>query len=226
LLGWGVVRHRGLWRWLALAAGLSLACVVNTAIAQDRRVSFDIPRQVLADALYAYSSATGIEVLVSQQMIAQLRSAAILGMFTPEEALHSMLAGTGLAPRYTGANAFTLVPTASAAASEAFTTPRYSEYSAALQAALTSVLCRFRQTWPLDYRLAVRLWVAPSGTVQYVKFLNTTGDARRDAVLEALFRRVVVGEAPSSDLSQPTTVLILPRRDAAECLAMGVSVAR
>jgi hypothetical protein len=91
---------------------------------------------------------------------------------------------------------------------------------------LTSVLCRFRQTWPLDYRLAVRLWVAPSGTVQYVKFLNTTGDARRDAVLEALFRRVVVGEAPSSDLSQPTTVLILPRRDAAECLAMGVSVAR
>jgi hypothetical protein len=64
LLGWGVVRDRGLWRWLAPAAGLGLACVVNTAIARDWRVSFDIPRQVLADALYAYSSATGIEVLV------------------------------------------------------------------------------------------------------------------------------------------------------------------
>jgi hypothetical protein len=79
----------------------------------------------------------------------------------------------------------------------------------------------------LDYRLAVRLWVAPSGAVQNVKFLDTSGDAGRDAVLEALFRRVVVGEAPPSDLSQPTTVLILPRRDAAaECLAMGVSVTR
>jgi hypothetical protein len=168
LLGWGVVRDRGLWRWLALAAGLGLACVVNTAIAQDRHVSFDIPRQILA-----------------------------------------------------GANAFTFVATASAA--EMFTTPRYSEYSTALQAALTSVLCRFRQTWPLDYRLAV----APSGAVQYVKFLDTTGDAGRDAVLEALFRRVVVGEAPPSNLSQPTTVLILPRRDAAaECLAMGVGVTR
>jgi hypothetical protein len=94
-----------------------LVCAVNAAIAQDRRVSFDIPGQILADALYAYSAATGIEILVPQQMIAQLRSAAIVGMFTPEDALHSLLAGTGLAPRYTGANAFTLVPAASAAAS-------------------------------------------------------------------------------------------------------------
>ena len=46
-------------------------------------------------------------------MIAQLRSTAMLGMFTPEDALHSMLAGAGLAPRYTGANAFTFVATAS-----------------------------------------------------------------------------------------------------------------
>jgi hypothetical protein len=62
-------------------------------------------------------------------MIAQLRSAAIRGMFTPEDTLHSsMMAGTGLV-----APAFTLVPTAFAPASEIFTTPRYSEYSAALQ---------------------------------------------------------------------------------------------
>jgi hypothetical protein len=45
---------------------------------------------------------------------------------------------------YVCSDGLTLLATASAAASEMFTTPRYSECSAALQAALTSVLCRFR----------------------------------------------------------------------------------
>ena len=191
-------------------------------IAGDRRVSFDIPRQVLGDALYAYSSATGIEILVPENLIIERRSAAVAGLFTPEEALRQLLMGSGLVSRFTGINAFTLVPGPPTTVPRTFSTPRYSSYSAALQAAVTGVLCGFRRAWPQDSRFVVRLWVAPSGAVQQVKFLDTTGDQGDKATLQALLQRMVVDEAPPSDLSQPTTLLILPRRDAAECVAMGL----
>ena len=222
MLGSTVVQDRSSWRWRAVAAGLGLLCAIDTMIAGDRRVSFDIPRQVLGDALYAYSSATGIEILVPENLIIERRSAAISGLFTPEEALRQLLMGSGLVSRFTGNNAFTLVPGAPTTVPQTFSTPRYSNYSAALQAAVTGVLCRFRRAWPQDSRFAVRLWVAPSGAVQQVKFLDTTGDEGDKATLQALLQRMVVDEVPPLDLSQPTTLLILPRRDAAECVAMGV----
>jgi TonB C terminal len=202
----------------ALATCAGLACILNVTLAEDRRVNFNIPAAALADALYTYSSVTGIEVLVTRDMVARRRSAAIAGTFAPQGALRALLSGTGLGPKYMGANAFTLVPMAPASAA-VFVPPSYPDYSAALQAAVTSALCRFSQTRPGDYRIAARFWVDRSGAVSQVKFLGTSGNDTRDAALAALLGHVVVGEAPPADLIQPTTVLILPRRDgSAECV--------
>jgi len=207
-----------------VAVGVGFTCIVNSTLAQDRQANFNIPAIALADALYTYSSVTGIEILVTKDMVAHRRSAAIAGTFAPEDALGALLSGSGLAAKYMGANAFTLVPMATVSAPPAFATPRYPDYSAALQVSVTSALCRFHETRPGDYRLAARLWVDRSGRVSQVKFLGTTGDGGRDAVLATLLGRVVVGEAPPADLIQPSTVLILPRQDeSAECAGHAVA---
>jgi hypothetical protein len=196
-----------------------------SAVAQDAAregsarpaITFDIPTQPLSDALYTYSSTTGIEILVPGDMLARRRSSAVAGVLTPEDALRALLSGTGLVPRYTGPGAFTLafaVPDPSVAAR----IPRYPHYSAALQAAVTDVLCQLRETRPGGYRAAARLWVGPAGQVTRVGFLGTTGDADRDAALTGLLERVAIGEPPPANLPQPTIVVILPRQDAAECM--------
>ena len=185
-------------------------------------IAFDIPAQPLSDALYAYSSVTGIDILVPGEMLVRRQSSAITGLLAPEDALRALLSDTGLVPRYTGSGAFTLAPDPSTTTARI---PRYPQYSAALQAAVTNVLCQLRETRPGGYRVAARLWVGPTGEVTRVGLLGTTGDAGRDAVLADLLRRVVIGEPPPANLLQPTTVVVLPRQDAAGCSIGGVGTA-
>jgi hypothetical protein len=188
-------------------------------------VQFDIPAQALSEALYTYSSVTGIEILVPGEMLLRLRSSRVTGALPPEDALRILLAGTGLVPRDTGASAFTLVPDTRNATTSA-RVPRYPQYSAALQSAVTSALGRLRQTRPGGYRVAARLWVGPSGAVTRVGFLGTTGDADRDAALANLLGRLVVSEPPPANLPQPTTLVVLPRAEnAADCNAGGAGAA-
>lgn len=178
---------------------------------------FDIPAQPLADALYAYSSLTGLEILVGGDMLANRRSSAVVGNFPPADALRTLLSGTGLAPRFTGAGAFTLTIAPSDPSYPAGRLPRYPEYSAALQVAVTRILCQLHETRPGGYRVAARLWVGRTGEVTRVNLLGTTGESDRDATLAGLFSRVVLSEPPPEQLPQPTTVVVLPRHDAGGC---------
>jgi hypothetical protein len=208
------------------AVAVLLTAMVAMATAEESRdggsfpnapVEFDIPAQPLSNALYVYSSVTGVEILIPGDLVVRLRSSRVTGLLSPGEALRILLADTGLVPRNTGANAFTLVPDASNTTTTA-RIPRYPQYSAALQAAVTSALCRLRETRPGSYRIAARLWVGPSGAVTRVGFLGTTGDADRDAALADLLKRLIISEPPPADVPQPTTVVVLPRQeDAADC---------
>jgi hypothetical protein len=182
---------------------------------------FDIEAQPLADALYTYSSVTGIEILVPEDMLAGRRSPGVTGMLAPEQALRALLLGSGVVPRPAGPSALTLAVTPAPSAT-APRIPRYAHYSAALQMAVTNVLCKLHETRPGGYRLAARLWVGPSGAITRVGFLGTTGDADRDSALFSLLSRVTISEAPPLDLPQPTTLVILPRQDARECGAVSV----
>ena len=76
---------------------------------RDARLNFDIPSQSLTDALYAFTSATGIEALAAGELLANRRSGEIQGTFTADEALQVLLAGTGLAARFVDSGSFTLV---------------------------------------------------------------------------------------------------------------------
>lgn len=174
-------------------------------------IRFDIPAQPLGSALYAYSTLTGIEILVPGDVIGERTSAPLAGMLDPHEALRMLLTGTGLMARFTGARSFTLLPVAIPAPPAASWKPRHDRYSAALQAAVSRALCHFDATRPGDYRLAARIWVGTTGAVERVGFLGTTGSADRDAALARLLGSMMVDEPPPADVPQPATMLILPR---------------
>src|SRR5690606_8384883 len=79
-----------------LATGSCLALSAPTARAQTAETEFNIPAQRLADALRAYSEATGRDVIAASQLLEGRRSSAVHGRLSPDEALARLLARTGL----------------------------------------------------------------------------------------------------------------------------------
>jgi hypothetical protein len=180
----------------------------------DNRTIFNIPREPLGDALYAYSTATGIEVLADAALISGRTSVAIKGKYAAGAALHLLLARSGLGARYVDAGAFTLseLPAASPTGRQAELNPvdPYASYSAALQMALVHTLCRYDETRPGYYRALAQVWIGPNGNVGQAALLGTTGDDQLDFALVKLLRQVNVGEPPPRGMPQPATILVVP----------------
>ncbi len=69
---------------------------------------FDIPAADLDAALTAFRNATGLQVIVKVEAIRSLRSPGVSGMYTADQALERLLAGTGAAYRRTDAGTVTI----------------------------------------------------------------------------------------------------------------------
>jgi len=77
--------------------------------AQARRtVAFDIPPQPLAQALTAFARQSGLQMAVDTASVAGKTSVAVSGPFAVEDALRTLLSGTGLAYQFTSASAVTV----------------------------------------------------------------------------------------------------------------------
>jgi hypothetical protein len=200
-----------------------------TAASQAGQISFDIPSQPVAQALFAFTISTGISVLVEDRLTSGRRSTAVKGTFGPEEALNILLTGTGLAVKYTAASAFTLV--AAQATADNIAQARFPNagrglgregYFLAVQKAVKRALCSHSRTLPGHYRVVLRLWIDPSGSVPSVELLGSTGDQGRDTQLSAMLTGLSIG-APPADLPQPVTLVVLPRAPAAtgDCAEIG-----
>lgn len=179
-------------------------------------VEFDISAQALSQALDSYSEATGVAVLVDQELTRARRSAGVTGRHTAREGLRLLLSGTGLMAVYSQRNAFTLRRAEVSRATHSTSPSKGSKnrtgggYASIVQAALEHALCRSQVTRPGNYRVAFQVWIGPEGEVQHSHLLSSTGDTLRDAELIALLRVFRVQQAPPSSLSQPLTILILP----------------
>lgn len=202
----------------ALLGGLLLCAASSTAIAQDQyRMVFDIPAQPLADALTAYAGVVGIAALVDRDLVTGRRSAPVKGLLTGPEALQILVAGTGLAIRYTSrSTAVTLVPGASVTGMAPVGSglgvgrdDNYRAYFADVQSTLEQVLCRSPETRPGRYRVGVQLWIGANGAIRAAHLFGSTGDGQRDAVLSKTMEGAVFNPPPAS-LPQPVTVVLLP----------------
>lgn len=211
---------------LAIAAGvlseglesLQHGGAISVAMAQElmtepaaaaSHVVFDIPAQPLAAALRAYSAATRIGVLVDGELTAGRSSAAVAGALSPEQALRTLLTGTGLIVRYAAPAAFTLVPAPADAPRSS--SRDHSRDFLAVQTAVKRVLCQSEETQPGRYRMALQLWIDPSGTVVRSEFLSATSSRERDALVSAGLKNLTIEMAQPASLPQPVTVVVLPR---------------
>ena len=188
-------------------------------------LNFTIAPQPLMAALRAYSEVTGQAVLVDASLTTGRQSPGVVGQFNKVDALQTLLAGTGLVASYSTAQAFTLklaeqresagAPSDQSSDSladegvEAVT----ERYAGKIQRPIEAALCRSELTRPGAYRLALQLWITPSGKVERTRMLSANDDARANEIGRLLDDLVL--EPPPSAMQQPLTLLLLPRKPTA-----------
>jgi catecholate siderophore receptor len=80
-----------------------------TADAQNRpALRFDIQPGRLSDVLAAFERSSGIEIRIATDAIRDIQSAGVTGVFTPEQALDRLLAGTGAGFTFSDLNVVTV----------------------------------------------------------------------------------------------------------------------
>jgi hypothetical protein len=207
-----------------------------------RRLYFDLPAQPLDKALSEFGALTGHSVLVDSVTTQGRTTRAVRGTFEPEEALRQMVQGTGLALRFSGRQAFTLMPEpattyptlpaanilvlpgpASAPLLSGLPAATAADFAGALQAAITKAMCAAQPEHMGRYRAALQLWIAQDGRIRQARLLESSGLKSRDAQLLAQLKGLAVGRVPPPELAQPLTILLSPKPDpAATCrLALG-----
>jgi iron complex outermembrane receptor protein len=77
----------------------------------EQTYAFDIPSQPLPQAIAAFSAVTGLQVLYTENAAFEITAPALQGIFTAEQALNQLVAGSGLDYRYTSADTITLEQT-------------------------------------------------------------------------------------------------------------------
>ena len=100
---------RGWMRHACLALGVWALAGASRAEAPPREMAFAIAAQPLDQALAQYSLDSGLTVLVDSALTAGRHAPAVVGTYTPGDALRKLLAGSPLAIRYASAHSFTLV---------------------------------------------------------------------------------------------------------------------
>lgn len=202
----------------------------------DDTIAFDIPAQPLLTALRSYSELTGQAVLVDDALAAGRRASVIHGRYDKIEALQKLLAGTGLVASYSSDQAFTL-KLAEPGATVARTVRETPEslgveenqavlehYAGKIQQPIEAALCQSAQTRPGPYRLALQIWIAPSGRIEKTHWLSPNGSQRGEEVRRALNGLAL--EPPPAGMPQPITLLLLPRHaaDVPDCAATSSSL--
>ncbi|WP_422087259.1 TonB family protein [Variovorax sp.] len=213
---------------MALWIGAAHAANTTAGDGGAELLRFDLPVQPLEISLAVFGRITGYSVLVTSSLTAGREAAAVQGDYAPRDALQHMLAGTGLAARYTATNAFTLVPVPAESAAEEARNARASKaqaeaeglriqagYAAVLQSSITRVLCAVQPDTFGRYRLGIQLWIDPAGLVSGTRLLESSGQGTRDATVLASLRTLEMDAPPPPGMAQPVTILLTPRADPA-----------
>lgn len=207
---------------LLLAGGLAVLAAPIASRAQSgmwsgASIDLDIPAQSLDQALLAFGSRTGIQILYDANLVAGKRSNPVRGRMPPQQALEMLLRGTGIRVRYSSPGAITLagpedqprevlaldVMRVEAAPMMIGDNRRFNGYGEALQADIIASLRRHPVTSRGRFEVVLRVWVDANGAVARSELLSSTGQTEQDrAILEAV-QGVGLGRVPPTDLPQP-----------------------
>ncbi|MEI9899796.1 MAG: STN domain-containing protein [Hyphomicrobium sp.] len=122
---------------------------------------FDIPAQPLETALGAFGAASRLQVLYETSMTEGRRSTEVRSLPSHETALRRLLADTGLDFTYTEERAFTLIY-----ARQFLTRPisDFYPYLGDVQSRIVALLCRYDETRPGAFRIAMQFRIKPRWT--------------------------------------------------------------
>ncbi|WP_158240597.1 secretin and TonB N-terminal domain-containing protein [Telmatospirillum siberiense] len=176
----------------------------------EGQISFDLPAQPLASALEQYSVVSGLQVVYDGTLAEGHESTPVKGNFSPEVALRILLDGTGLSPRYMATDGFVLVPARPDPAADTVSAAAGAQYYGRIQSRLEGALCANDRTRSGGYRIALGIWIAPSGVITRSALLGSSGDTSLDAVIDRMTRGLVIGAPPPPGFAQPVTLLVTP----------------
>ncbi|WP_141133942.1 secretin and TonB N-terminal domain-containing protein [Sphingopyxis indica] len=181
--------------------------------------TFDIPAQRLDLALARLSSVSGVQMLYDSRLAVGRRSRPVVGRYTLQEALVTMLDGTGLRARFTQGGSVVITPSATPDMTLDMLTVRatpligQSEPDAAALAYVSlvqrEIVAAMKSDAALsggDYRISVRMWVDGEGRVERSNLIRSSGDASRDRAFDAFLLGLRISEPPPEGLPQPMRI--------------------
>jgi iron complex outermembrane recepter protein len=86
----------------------TIRLAANDELQSGSKQRFDIPAGELESALITFSRQTGIQSMYPSDLVAGRRTRGVQGDYTPEEALHGILSGTGLQHQFSDAKTVVL----------------------------------------------------------------------------------------------------------------------
>jgi len=99
----GVTRYRLL--QTAAVGSLCVALWHGSALAQEKKYAFELPRQPLSDSLKEYARVSGQQIIFTEDLVWGYVGKPLSGTLTATEALNQLLQGTGLFVEHTAAGA-------------------------------------------------------------------------------------------------------------------------
>ena len=192
-----------------ISVGTANSFAEPTSIRADAQVDFNIPAQPLAKALLAYGTATGLNIFYNAVLSDGRQSAAVVGRHRPDQALQTLLSGTGYAAKPTGAHAFMIAPSNEVVAPVATGAPRrFGPYFASLQLTIDDAICR-RGYAGAGTEALLQLWLSPTGTVIKAEEIGEDGRRAVDQS-QATFVRGLAFAPPPAAMPQPVNMVIFP----------------
>jgi periplasmic protein TonB len=87
----------------------------------------------------------------------------------------------------------------------------YSWYAGLLKNEILGRLQDEKKVRSGSYSIQVRVWVRPDGTIERIRFTQSSGSGERDKAIEEAITRIRVSQAPPADMPQPISLRIASR---------------
>lgn len=194
---------------------------------------FNIPAQPLQSALIAFAAVAGLQIMYDAGLARNLRSRAVIGLFSADSALRMLIAGTDLTVVPTGKDV-ALVPVTALlagrmpgkASSNGEMTlvldtlyvsvppgseehPDFNSYGQLVRAKIRKTLTEDSRTARRVYRMDLDIWVDSKGAVNETRVTQSSGTTALDAVLRRVIGGVAIGQSPPAGMRQPIHVTVI-----------------
>lgn len=217
--------QRGDLRLRALTAAFAAAGAVaaaSAACAQAPAAVYDIPSQSLDQALEQLARRSGYHVNYEEMLAQGVVSHEVRGAASPREALNQMLAGTGLAARFTRKDAFTIVPQSAQQRPDlrlddlVVTAPvigeaRAEDYGWYGSLLLEECFRRLRGQASLKgrrYELQLYVWLDSTGVVTRLQSLGPDEEVETRRLVESMLSGLRLASLPPQAMPQPIRLRI------------------